>query len=206
MVTAPRHRKPALLSEFDAFQGSPDPAARTTAAHATADAVLRAGRSGSDPQVTSRLVALVETVGLDELAELWRDSPEDTLPGTLWQLYLLRTWVRRDGVEAARLYDAGRGVAEVSSAVAGVAEPPGPAEVAALGDAVLTSAFEGDFAVALERAAAFCRVVGAGRAYLADEVADEQSASDQTRLASGNIRMAECLERSAALWRHDRLT
>jgi len=202
-----RPTKPILLpSDWDGIEGAPDPAERAVAAHSTAAAVVRAGRATGDPAVTARLVRLVETVGLDELADLWRDSPEDTLPGTLWQLYLLRTWVQRNGVEAARLYDAGSRVAEVSSAVAGVAEPPGPAEVAALGDAVLTSAFDGDFAVALERAAAFCRVISVGRAYLADDLADQEAGATQTRLAAGNLRMAQCLERSASLWRSDALT
>jgi hypothetical protein len=176
-------------------------------AHATAAAVLRVGRGeGDDPERTRRLVGLADDVGLDEIADLWRDAGPDTLPGTLWSLYLLRTWVHRDGVDAARLFHAGQRVAEVSNAVAGVAEPPGPREVAALGDAVLTSAFDGDFAVALERAAAFCRVVAAGRAHLADDAADDQEGRRQTRLAQGNLRMAEELERSARLWRDGQLS
>ena len=206
-MNVPRPKKPVLVpSDWDGIEGAPDPAERTVAAHSTAWAVLRAGRETADPQITSRLISLVDSVGLDELADLWRESPEDTLPGTLWQLYLLRTWVQRDGVEAARVYNGGRTAAEVSSVVAGVADPPGPAEVAALGDAVLTSAFDGDFAVALERAAAFCRVVAAGRAHLADELADADVAHAQTRLAAGNVRMAESLEQAAGLWRKGLLT
>ena len=46
----------------------------------------------------------------------------------------------------------------------GVAEPPGPAEMQQLTDAILTGVFDGDLAIALERAAAFCRVVASGRA------------------------------------------
>jgi len=71
---------------------------------------------------------------------------------------------------------------------------------------VLTSAFDGDFAIALERAAAFCRVVAAGRAYLADDCTDEDEAVRQTRLADGNLRMAQELEHAAALWRDGDLT
>jgi hypothetical protein len=178
------------------------------AAHATAAAVLRVGRGtdDTDPGRTQRLIGLADDVGLDEIAELWCDTGPDTLPGTLWSLYLLRTWVHRDGVDASRLFAAGQRVAEVSTAVAGVGEPPGPKEVADLGDAVLTSAFDGDFAIALERAAAFCRVVAAGRAHLADDSAEEDEGSRQTRLAQGNLRMAEELERAASLWRMGELT
>lgn len=196
-----------LRAGLDELRVDTAPADRAAVAHATAAAVVQAGRrpDPGDPRRTHRLVALVDEVGLDELAELWQDSDGDTLPGTLWSLYLLRTWVHRHGVEAARLFAAGRAVAEVSSAVAGVAEPPGPAEVAALGDAVLTSAFDGDFAVALERAGAFCRVVAAGRALAADDVADEADAARLTRLAGGNLRMAEQLDQAAALWRSGEL-
>ncbi|HSK26001.1 MAG TPA: hypothetical protein VK894_03730 [Jiangellales bacterium] len=201
-----RPRRPLLRAVWEGPGDEPDPADRTAVAHATAAAVVRAGRAGTaDPDRTSRLVGLVDEVGLDELAELWQDSDGDTLPGTLWSLYLLRTWVQHDRVEAARLFDAGRRVAEVSSAVAGVAEPPGPDEVAALGDAVLTNAFAGDFAVALERAGAFCRVVAAGRAHLADDAAEPVDGERLTRLAGGNLRMAEQLEHSAGLWRRDAL-
>jgi hypothetical protein len=108
------------------------------------------------------------------------------------------------GEDAARVYAAGRPVAEVADAVAGVAEPPGPEEMAALGDAVLTSVFDGDLAVALERGAAFSRVVAAGRLSLADDAdehGDDTEAARQTRLASGNVRMADQLTQAARMWR-----
>lgn len=202
-----RPDRPLLRSEWSDLPGDPDPADRAMIAHATAAAVLRVARdSGSDPDRTRRLVGLADDVGIDDIAALWCDAGAGTLPGTLWSLYLLRTWVHRDGVEAARLFGAGRQVAEVSSVVAGVAEPPGPHEVAELGDAILTSAFDGDFAIALERAAAFCRVVAAGRAYLADDCPDDDESVRQTRLADGNLRMAQDLEQAASLWRDNELT
>jgi hypothetical protein len=202
-----RPDRPLLRPGWTELPGDPDPADRTVVAHATAAAVLRVARDhGPDPERTRRLVGLADDVGIDEIAALWCDAGAATLPGTLWSLYLLRTWVHRDGVEAARLFAAGKRVAEVSTAVAGVADPPGPHEVAEMGDAVLTSAFDGDFAVALERAAAFCRVVAAGRAHLADDCADEDEATRQTKLADGNLRMAQELELAAQLWRQGDLT
>ncbi len=202
-----RPDRPQMRAEWSDLPGDPDPADRAMVAHATAAAVLRVARdSGSDPDRTRRLIGLADDVGIDDIAALWCDAGADTLPGTLWSLYLLRTWVHRDGIEAARLFVGGREVAEVSSVVAGVADPPGPREVAELGDAVLTSAFDGDFAIALERAAAFCRVVASGRAHLADDCADEDESVRQTRLADGNLRMAEELEHAAALWREGELT
>ncbi len=164
--------------------------------------IVRAGRQ-ADAE-TARFVELSEDVGIEALAELWRDSGPDTLPGTLWALYLLRTWVRRDGEETARLYQLGRARAEVSDVVAGVAEPPGPQEVAGAADAILTSVFDGDLAVALERAAAFARVVSVGRLVAADdadEAADGEQAARMTTLAAGNVRLADQLTVAARLWR-----
>ncbi len=201
-------RRPLIRPSFDGLTGTSDPAERSVLAHETAAAVVRLGRSEDDAALTARLVALADEMGIEAMADLWRHSSADSLPGTLWALYLLRTWVRRTGDEAARVYCAGRVRAEVSSAVAGVAEPPGPAEMADLGDAVLTSVFDGDLAVALDRAAAFSRVIGAGRLSLADDAddaGDDAEAARQTRLASGNVRMAEQLTRAARLWRSDTL-
>jgi hypothetical protein len=193
---------------FDAVSDASDPAERSALAHETAAAVVHLGRSDDDADLTARLVTLADEVGIDALADLWRDSSSDSLPGTLWALYLLRTWVRRNGADAARVYAAGRPAAEVADVVAGVGEPPGPSEMADLGDAVLTSVFDGDLAVALDRAAAFSLVVGAGRLALADdadETGDDTEAARQTRLAAGNMRLADQLTRAARLWRADAL-
>ena len=71
---------------------------------------------------------------------------------------MLREWVQRAPEEASREYAAGIRFTDVNHVVAGVAEPPGPAELRELTDSILRGVFAGDFAVALQRAAAFCRV------------------------------------------------
>ena len=201
-----RPRRPTLLgpAAVDSFVGGPDPALRVEAAHATAEALVRHGRSG-DETVTARLVALTDEHGIDEVAVLWADRPADTLPGALWRLYALRDGIRRDPVDLARGYEAGRWRAPVHEVVAGVAEPPGAQEVVALADAVLAGAFTGDFAVALERAAAFCRVVSTGWAVLADDDADTLRAQARTRRAADLLRTGQQLELAAARWREGRL-
>ena len=83
---------------------------------------------------------------------------------------MLREWVRRDPRTVAERYRLGEQRAEVHGAVAGVAAPPGPHEVAEVVDAVLSGVYAGDLAVALERAAAFCRVLATGAALDADLV------------------------------------
>lgn len=170
----------------------PDPAETAAAAHAAAQTVVDAGRSTSSPETTARLVRLVEDLGIDTLAQLWADRPARSLPGALWRVYVLRAWIQRRPEVAAREYAAGLAVAEVSHAIAGVVDPPGADEVRALSDRILGGVFDGDLAVALERAAAFCRVVATGRAHLDD---------GDVATAASMIGTAEDLEACARLWR-----
>ncbi len=113
--------------------------------------------------MTLRLIALVDEVGLATLADLWATRPARSLPGALYRLYVLREGVRHDPTGVAREYEAGIRFTEPNHAVAG-ADPAGPDEVVRVADEILQGAFRGDFAVALERAAAFAHVVAAGRA------------------------------------------
>ena len=170
----------------------PDPAETAAAAHAAAQTVIDAGRGDSTPAMTERLVRLVEDLGIDTLAQLWAHRPARSLPGALWRVYVLRAWIQRNPEAAAREYGSGLAVAQVSHVIAGVEDPPGAAEVKDLSDRILGGVFDGDLAVALERAAAFCRVVATGRAHLED--------GDMTS-AAALVTMAEDLEGSARLWR-----
>jgi hypothetical protein len=183
--------------------GGPDPAERIEAAHATAAALVAHGRA-ADGDETARLVALADSHGIEEVARLWADRPADTLPGVLWRLYALRAGVRIDPAGVARAFEAGRWRAPVHEVVAGVGEPPGADEVLVLADAVLAGAFQGDLAVALERAGAFCRVVATGWAVLADDEAGEL-ASVLTRRAADLVRTGGQLERAADRWREGSL-
>ncbi|MBD8061802.1 hypothetical protein H9624_05630 [Actinomycetaceae bacterium Sa1BUA1] len=182
--------------------GDVDPALRSQAAHTTAAVLVGRGRAGAeDPELVSRLVSLVDTEGLDTIAALWAQSPPTTLPGALWRLYLMREWVRADPARVADRFSIGRHRAEVAGVIAGVVEPPGPSDVAQLADAVLAGVYEGDLDVALDRAAAFIRVVATGSALDADWVDDDELAARLTRRASALLRTAEELERAAEMWR-----
>ncbi|HEY0216609.1 MAG TPA: hypothetical protein VGC57_09475 [Cellulomonas sp.] len=193
----------------DELPGDIDPALRSQVAHTTAAAIVHGGRSGADddPALVERLVRLVESEGLDVVAALWADSPATTLPGALWRLYVLREWVRRDPRTLADRYRLGVEAAPVHHVVAGVVSPPGPEEVRAVVDAVLSGLYVGDFAVALERGGAFCRVLATGAAFDADhlDLSDADAAGRLTRSAGSLVRTAEDLEHAAALWRSDQL-
>jgi hypothetical protein len=198
-------RRPAFFSPaaMEAQGGTvPDPAQVTEIAHETAAVLVGRGRAAQDPELTGRLVALVDELGLSTVAELWADRPARSLPGALWRLYALREWVQRNPEEASSDYAEGIRFTDVNHAVAGVAEPPGPEELKALTDTILRGVFDGDFSLALQRAAAFCRVVAAGRAERAHttDASDREAAGAQTRRAASMLTTAEDLEASARLW------
>ena len=142
-----------------------DPIAQLHAAHETAAVLLRVGRAADDPSITQRLLELVDEIGLSTLADLWSARPARTLPGALWRLYFIREWMRTDSTGVARVYAAGVRFTEPNHVVAGI-DPPRPDDVRRIADDILRGAFAGDFAVALERAAAFCAVTSAGSADL----------------------------------------
>lgn len=198
-----------MLDPRDAEEipGDLDPALRGEIAHTTAAAIVHRARASEDPEVVERLVRLVEDEGLDVVAALWADSSADTLPGALWRLYVLREWVRRDPVTVAERFRLGVVAAPVHEVVAGVVTPTGPGDVRDVADAVLSGVFAGDLAVALERAAAFCRVLAVGAAFDADyvDVVDGGHAARLTRGAASLVRTAEELEHAASLWRARRL-
>lgn len=172
-----------------------------------ARALVHAGRESNDPEVTKRLVKLTDRQGLEAIAEMWSASPARSLPGALWRLYALRAATVQDPEGISVFFKAGQGSADVSNAVAGVAEPPGAAEITTMADAVLHGAFDGDFDVALERSAAFCRVVALGQATIATEreVAHPEHAAMLTKKAHQLVRTAEDLEGAAKMWRQGEL-
>lgn len=204
-----RPRRPAYVdpAQLDLGTGALDPAEVSGIAHETAAVLVGAGRGSDDPAFRDRLIGLVDDIGLTTVAELWAERPAHSLPGALWRVYLLREWVQRRPEQASRDYTEGMRHADVSHAVAGAAEPPGPEQVRDLGDAILRGVFEGDLAVALERAAAFCRVVSIGRAHLADDDdgLQEELAERGTRSAGALQTTASDLQACAGLWRRGQL-
>jgi len=199
-------RRPAEL--FDRLFAADDPAEVSRVAHSTAQALLSRVREDPSADVVQRLVSFTDENGIDDIAELWSRSPARTLPGALWRLYLLQLMIHDDPQTAALLYERGR--AEIASAdpvVAGAPTPASPDELVALIDAILRGVFDGDFAVALDRAAAFCRVQASGATHLADDY--EQTESDRaSALTTRALRLstyAGDLSTCATLWRRESL-
>ena len=199
-------RRPAEL--FDRLFAGDDPAEVSRVAHSTAHALISRVREAPDVDVVERLVAFTDRNGIDDIAELWSRSPARTLPGALWRLYLLQLMIHDDPQTAALLYDRGRiEIASPDPVVAGAPTPAGPDELVALIDTILRGVFQGDFAVALDRAAAFCRVQAAGATHLADdyEATEPQRASTLTTRALRLATYAGDLSGCATLWRRQSL-
>jgi hypothetical protein len=199
-------RRPAEL--FDRLFAGDDPADVSRVAHSTAHALVSRVRAEPDAAVVDRLIAFTGEHGIDDVAELWSRSPATTLPGALWRLYLLQAMIHDDSRTAAMLYERGRhALPSVDPIVAGAPTPAGPDELVALIDTILRGAFQGDFAVALERAAAFCRVVASGATHLADdyELTEPERASAFTTRALRLTTYAGDLTACASLWRRESL-
>jgi hypothetical protein len=202
--------KPTQYSgdKFDTYEGGEDPAQILRVAHDTAHALVRRARENDDPAVLERLVAYTDEHGIDAIAELWARSSPRSLPGALWRIYLLRLLIRQDPDGTSLLFQRGSEVLNtIDTVVAGAPMPTGPDEITQLADEILRGLFTGDFGVALDRAAAFCRVSAAGATSLADDadLISPERASDLTARASRFAATAEELTTCARLSRADQL-
>jgi len=198
--------KPTQYSgdKFDTYEGGEDPAQILRVAHDTAHALVRRARENEDPAVLERLVAYTDEHGIDAIAELWARSSPRSLPGALWRIYLLRLLIRQDPDGTSLLFQRGSETLEtIDTVVAGAPMPTGPDEITALADEILRGLFTGDFGVALDRAAAFCRVCAAGATSIADD-SDFTSPERATELTSRAERFAITAEELAACARLSR--
>lgn len=203
-MTQDFHRPTRFPGErFERYQGAEDPAEVLRVAHDSAQMLLGRAKE-ADPAAVDRLVAYTDDNGIDALAELWARTSATSLPGALWRLYLLRAAARQDAAGQSLLFQRGVEVlATIDAAVAGAVTPTGPEELAELADLILRGAFTGDFGIALDRAAAFCRLVSAGAADIAgdhDHTQPERAAELTTRslrYSTTARELADC----ARLWR-----
>ena len=161
-------------------------------------ALDRSGAAGARPaatrtgEVVDRLVAFTAEHGIDDIAELWSRSPARSLPGALWRLYLHPAHDPRRSAHRGAALRARQGARSPPPTRSSPAHRPRPARKSwsTLIDTILRGLFQGDFAVALDRAAAFCRVQASGASHLADdyEATEPERASALTTRA---LRLAD---------------
>jgi hypothetical protein len=191
-------------SKFESFQGGEDPAQISRVAHETAHALLNRVRESPETDIVDRLVAFTDEHGIDAVAELWSRASPRSLPGSLWRIYLMRAMVRQDAEGTSYLYQRGTELATtIDPVVAGATAPTGPAEITALADQILRGLFQGDFAVALDRAAAFCRLSSLGCTSVADDV-EQTSPERASELTTRALRLSQTATEfvsCARLWR-----
>ena len=231
-MTRQFHRPARLDPETaESIEGAADTASSSELAHRAAQALIggrpSAGGHSGDPDVSSDagapddpgewitrpgVVAAVASHGVDTVAELWADSPATTLPGTLWRLFLVREWIRRDPALIARRYATvvdlnGAGDTTLSRFEAARAEArpvPSPEDLRAALDRVLAGELDDVVALApvLRVAAAFLRALAAGSdpAWIvddADELADRVTRRDSALLATAD-ELAEASRRAVS--------
>lgn len=159
-------RRPAQLddAQIEAIEGAADVAYNSEIAHTSAQALLKMGRHfrEDDPEVTARVIKLVDEEGVDVIAESWVNSPEDSLPGILWRGYLLREWIRKESDSVAVRYRAAQTLMETGEQEdrCRFASVPKPGVLRQEWDLVLNGTYEGDVPELLAGSARFLSVLG----------------------------------------------
>ena len=179
MPSDARFHRPVRLSteKFERYQGAGSPEDLAAAAQASARALLARGRANEDPSVTKRLVHYTDEFGIEAVAELWSRAAPVTVAGALWHIYALRGVIRANSQLMSHYYERGMHSSYLAQALAGVPSPPTADEICATVDAILAGAYTGDFDVALNRFAAFCRVLALGQDDVALELRHGQRVS-----------------------------
>ncbi|CAM4034233.1 MULTISPECIES: hypothetical protein [Helcobacillus] len=182
-------RRPASLTpaQQEQIEGGTDPALKDQIAHDSAAALLRETRGTVDPSAVERILRLAESEGLDDMAALWSGAPAVSLPGALWRLYVLHTWVQQQTAEVRRRYQIGTQSAPGLRYRSGIANPPDLDDMRRTLDEILRGAFTGDLSMALLRASAVAMLSAYGTAHLAD--APGSGADDPSADGAGRITM-----------------
>jgi hypothetical protein len=214
-----RPARPAQLSEasLNVLSGGVDPQKVDEMSHQSALALLHRIHESSDPDLVKRVLTLVDREGVDIIAELWAKSEPDSLPGMMWRLYMLRSWMQSDSDALTHFWDLGEPAGGAASAIAGIDEYPTPDDIVKTADSILSGAFTGDFAVALDRASTFTNVIARGMesmamrlarqlpAYMSDDdpraalVQQKDREAQQKQSAQSNPHTRETMEQIAHL-------
>lgn len=196
-----KFRRPAMLSpeEAEEIVGDVDPADEAEVAHTSAWALMGVPNADFDADAVAHLRDTVREKGVDIVANLWDRSPDFTLPGALWRLYLLWQWHQMDAQVLQERYDEGVAVLrkEHPEELKGVA--PLAETIRAIEGVLAGYATEDELAPVLESAALTMRVMAAGITYGPAWITEDkhQLAHPVTRRPYALLDTAKELEESA---------
>ena len=216
-MTRQFHRPARLDPEVaEAIEGGEDPAVASELAHRAAQALVGGFPTTPDDPITREgVIAVVAGQGIDDVAELWADSPATTLPGALWRLFLVREWIRRDPALVERRYatvvdltgpdDDGALASRLDAALAQGRPAIAPEELRERLDSALAGALEGSvpaLAPLLATTSSFLGALAAGSAPQwidddADPLADRVTRRDSALLATAD-ELADAAARAQA--------
>ena len=131
-MTGRTHHRPMTPGDgfFADIVGGADPAQVREAGDLAATVLVRGARESGDPELAERVVHLADTEGLETLAEVWSGAPADTLAGSLWRLFLLRSWVHADPDRVAGTTRPGSGASTSPASSPGSPTRPAPTSCA----------------------------------------------------------------------------
>ena len=207
-VGAHRPPRPGQLAPgiVDHLAGGLDPQAISEMSHVSAAALLDRVHHSTDPVIVRRVLTIVDTEGVDIIAELWSDADPDSRPGILWRLYMLRSWMHREPETIARLWNLGEPATTSASAITGLDSAPAAEDISRTADSILSGAFTGDFAIALDRASAFTAVIANGMRVQAHSLTDTPTSRAQLIHKAANLDSTSSdFHHGASLWRRGRL-
>ncbi len=169
-------------------------------------ALLLLGRADNvtfPEDMAARIRTFVDEGGLDDLAQVWSDSPPLSLPGALWRLYRVRDQIVKQPDDVAGLISRGKqSLNTIDPVVAGLDDPITAEGVLGVIDSVFFGALEGELSWALTRVAALAKLVAHGLATLPDSDEDTVGVT-KTSLAwgviAGELEEAGALERRVGL-------
>ncbi len=196
-----RFRRPAMLEPEQAEEiiGDEDPAEGSELAHTTAWALMGVPNADFDEFTVEKLRETVRTKGVDVVAEAWSRSPEFTLPGALWRVYLVCQWHQMNPDVLQERYAEGKATMEAQG-VANDDTVPDLDEVIRADEGLLAGyATEDNLAPVFEANADLLRVLAAGVTHGPKWIEDDRHelAHPVTRRADALIATALELDESA---------
>ncbi len=196
-------RRPATLDAQQAeyIVGDEDPAEGSEAAHTSAWALMGVADDEYGPDTVERLRSTVRAEGIDLVANMWSRSPEFTLPGALWRLYLLWEWYRRDPESVRRRFEEGRRAATIPGLERPVSVPDLDAALGQVHALLTGERTDDDLAPIIGESSRVMRVLAAGATLGASWIRDQDDplAHPVTMRAEALLRTADELDEAARL-------